>query len=116
MPEALMNYVTSHERFSVFGEKNRGQGADFVYENSNKRTKFFLPPGMPTAEMWRQVCWKGTDFSKLKENVSGNVKKSSKWYKKHDNEVTMMRCEISSCQFIKMSPQHLSDIISIDGQ
>ena len=78
MPEALMNYITSHERFSVFGEKNRGQGADFVYENSNKTTNFFLPPAMPTAEMWGQVCWKATDLSKLRENAIGNVKKSSK--------------------------------------
>ena len=53
MPETLMNYITSHESFSVSDEKNRGEGADFVHENSNKTTKSFLPPGMPTAETWR---------------------------------------------------------------
>ena len=116
MPETLVNYVTSHERFSVSGEKNRGEGADFVHENSNKTSKSFLSPGMPTAGTWRRVCRKATDLSKLKENALGNVKKSSKRCKKHDNEVTMMRREVTSCQFIKMSPQHSSDIISIDGQ
>ena len=65
---------------------------------------------------WRRVCRKATDLSKLKENALGNTKKSSKRYKKFDNEVTMMSHKIRSCQFIKMSPQHSSDIISIDGQ
>ena len=51
MPETLVNYLTSHESFSVSGEKNRGACADFVHENSNKTTKSFLPPGMPTADV-----------------------------------------------------------------
>ena len=103
--EKLMNYITRHESFSVSGEKNRREGADFVHENSNRTTKPFLPPGMPTAETWRRVCWKATDLSKLKENLLQNMKKSSKRYNKYDNKVTMMRREIRSCQFIKMSPQ-----------
>ena len=44
------------------------------------------------------------------------MKKSSKRYKKYDNEVTMKRREIRSCQFIEMSPQNSSYIIYIDGQ
>ena len=56
------------------------------------------------------------DLSKLKENALGNMKKSLKLYKKYDNEVTMMRREIRSNQFIIMSPQNLSDIISIDNK
>ena len=43
------------------------------------------------------------------------MKKSSKRYKKYDNEVTTMRREIRSCRFIKMSPEKSSDIY-IDGQ
>ena len=35
---------------------------------------------------------------------------------KYDNEVMTMRREIRSYQFIKMSPQYSSDIISINGQ
>ena len=92
------------------------EGADFVHENSNRTTKSFLPPGMPTAEMWRWVCQKATNLSKLKENAFRNMKKSLKLYKKYDNEVTMMRREIRSNQFIIMSPQNLSDIISIDNK
>ena len=57
------NYVTSHEIFSVSGDKNRG--VDFVHENSNKTTKYFLTSEMPTAEMWKWVCQKVTDLSKL---------------------------------------------------
>ena len=110
----INNYVTSHEIFSVSGEKNRG--VDFVHENSNKTTKYFLTPEMPTAEMWRQVCQKVTDLSKLKENMLENMKKGSKWYKKYDNKVLTMRYRIRLCQFNKMSPQHSSDIISIDSQ
>ena len=44
------------------------------------------------------------------------MKKSLKLYKKYDNEVTMMRREIRSNQFIIMSPQNLSDIIAIDNK
>ena len=105
MPETLMNYITRQESFSVSGEKNRGEGADFVHENSNRTTKSLLPPGMPTAETWRRVCQKRV----------GKYEKSSKRYKKYDNKVTMMRGEKRSNQFIKMSPQNSSDIISIDG-
>ena len=49
-----------------------------MHENSNKTTKYFLTPEMPTAEMWRQVCQKVTDLSKLKENMLENMKKGSK--------------------------------------
>ena len=60
MPEKLVNYITSYESFSVSGDKNRGEGADFVHENFNKTTKYFLPPGMPTTETWRRICRKAT--------------------------------------------------------
>ena len=40
--EKLMSYITRHESFSVSGEKNRREGADFVHENSNRTTKPFL--------------------------------------------------------------------------
>ena len=76
MPETLMNYITRQESFSVSGEKNRGEGADFVHENSNRTTKSLLPPGMPTAETWRRVCRKAADLSKLKENALGNMEKA----------------------------------------
>ena len=66
MAEMLMNYLTDHESFSVSDVKNRA-GADFELENSNKTTKSFLPPGMPTAETWRQACWKVTNLSNCKE-------------------------------------------------
>ena len=37
-------------------------------------------------------------------------------HKKHENKVTMMRHKIRSRQFIKMSPQHSSNIKSLDDQ
>ena len=86
-----------------------------MHENSNKTTKSFLPPGMPTAETWRQVCWKVTNLSNCKEK-SIRKRQSSKQYNKYDNKVMMMTCEIRSYQFLKMSLQHLSGIMSVDGQ
>lgn len=115
MPDTLLEHINSHESFSTSGEPNRGEGADFVHENSNRVTKSFLPPGMPTADVWKRVCRKATDLTKLKENALGNLKKSQKRYKKHDNEVTMMRREIRSLEYITMSPENFSQIKSIDG-
>ena len=42
--------------------------------------------------------------------------KSSKQCNKYDNKVVMMRCKIRTNQFVKMSPQHMSGIMSVDGQ
>ena len=42
--------------------------------------------------------------------------KSSKQYNKYDNKVVMMRCKIRTNQFVKMPSQHLSGIMSVDGQ
>ena len=115
MPDTLLEHINSHESFSTSGEPNRGEGADFVHENSNRVTKSFLPPGMPTADVWKRVCRKATDLTKLKENALGNLKKSQKRYKKHDNEVTMMCREIRSLEYMTMSPENFSQIKSIDG-
>ena len=55
MPDEIRSYVESHESFSPSGLQNRGQGGDFVQEESNRLIKSFLPPSIPSQEIWTRV-------------------------------------------------------------
>ena len=48
IPDRIRSYVEPHESFSSSGLQNRGQGADFVQEESNKLIKLLLPPSIPS--------------------------------------------------------------------
>ena len=66
IPDRIRSYVESHESFSSSGLQNRGQGGDFVQEESNKLIKLLLPPSIYTfPEIWTHVCRKNET---LKEN------------------------------------------------
>ena len=58
MPEPLKSLIQNNESFSLSGKQNAGQGCDFIHEELNKRVKSFLPPIMPTPDVWRRVCRK----------------------------------------------------------
>ena len=58
IPDEIRSYVESHESFSSSALQNRGQGGDFVQEESIKLIKSFLPPGIPSQEIWTRVVGK----------------------------------------------------------
>ena len=58
IPDEIRSYVESHESFSSSGLQNRAQGGDFVQEESIKLIKSFLPPGIPSQEIWTRVVGK----------------------------------------------------------
>ena len=66
-PDDLTIEMNKTESFSVSGENNRGQGADFVHEEKNKFIKSFLPPGVPNTEIWQRVSRKSETLKQLKE-------------------------------------------------
>ena len=56
-PSELATYLQKHESFSPSGKQNKAQGADFIHEEvPNRLVKSFLPPGMPTEDIWRNIC------------------------------------------------------------
>ena len=56
MPELLKSYLESHESFSLSNFYSRDQGGNFIREESNKLVKSFLPPDVPSAEIWRKFA------------------------------------------------------------
>ena len=111
MPDEIRSYVESHESFSPSGLQNRGQGGDFVQEESNRLIKSFLPLGIPSQEIWTRVCRKAETLKELKTSVCevGNVNLK---YKRYLNEETMIRRELRSTNLLSVSK---SDLKSVDG-
>ena len=46
-PPELNEYIHTTEVISVTGHLHKGEGGDFVLENTNKRLKTWLPTGVP---------------------------------------------------------------------
>ena len=108
MPDQIRSYVESHESFSPSVLQNRGQGGDFVQEEI---IKSFLPPGIPSQEIWTPVCRKAETLKELKTSVCevGNVNLK---YKRYLNEETMICRELRSTNLLSASK---SDLKSVDG-
>ena len=51
----MREYQEWNESFTGSGKTNCRQGADFIYKEISELIKNFLPPGMPTTEMWKRV-------------------------------------------------------------
>ena len=58
MPPELQQYQQENESFSTSNVSNHGQGADFIHEEINKLVKKFLPPKIPTQEIWEEFAEK----------------------------------------------------------
>ena len=114
MPEPLKSFIENNESFSLSGKQNAGQGCDFIHEELNKRVKSFLPPIMPTPDVWRRVCRKLKELEGIKESTIATVP-TTKNFKNFYNEITMLRREIRSSGILNFA--HLfSTIKSIDGK
>ncbi len=94
-PETLLTYLHNTEAFSKSGSTLGGQGADFVQEETNKEVCSFLPPGVITAEIWRRVCRKTDELTKMKNKLLNcsevNVSPQEHRYKRHDMEICLVR-------------------------
>ena len=58
MPPELQQYQQENESFSQSNVSNHAQGADFIHEEINKLVKKFLPPKIPTQEIWEEFAEK----------------------------------------------------------
>ena len=77
MPDVVLSHVNANASFTVSGYPNRHQGADFVHEEVNRDVKSFLPPGMPTPEIWLRVCRNTTVLKDMKQRAIRQVLRGS---------------------------------------
>ena len=119
-PSEISDYMKQNETFSRSGKQNRAQGADFIHEEiPNRLVKSFLGPGMPTKDIWINICRKATLLKEMKENViaKSGLSQSSDTDKRHlkyDLETTMIRKEIRSVRYLS-TPWESENLVSIEG-
>ncbi|XP_062592407.1 uncharacterized protein LOC134253831 [Saccostrea cucullata] len=55
-PPEVLAFIERHESYSVTGNDSKGEGGDFVLEAKNRETKRLVPSGVPTNQMWTNIC------------------------------------------------------------
>ena len=55
-PPSVRTMMQENESFTHTGTPNKSEGGDFVLENRNRRSKMFIPPGVPTKDQWLRTC------------------------------------------------------------
>ena len=113
----IIDHLEKNITFSVSGLPNKAQGADFVQEEQNKLVKSFLPPGMPTANVWQNISRKADSLKHIK-NVSLDSTDDYKFSQgkelRHDLVTTVMRREIRSHNVI-VNPQESRAMLGMSG-
>lgn len=51
------------------GNSCKGEGGDFVLESKNRKTKMFIPAGVPNQQKWLNVCRNIDRLEKVRENM-----------------------------------------------
>lgn len=73
-PSAVHDFIKQNESYSVSGNESKGEGGDFVLENLNRKSKSFMPPGLPSDEKWLTIS---RNIDKLDEVIENSRKKYS---------------------------------------
>ena len=58
----MKNFLSEFQAISVSGDPTRHEDMDFVLENVNKKSKSWIPRGVPTNKHWLRVF---RNFKKL---------------------------------------------------
>ena len=112
----IKNHIESYKSFTVSGVENRGEGADFIHEATNRKIKSFLPPGIPTPEVWKRVTRNATSLDQMKDSITSDAAKPPTYrYKRFDREVTIL-CQSIRFSGIASSPYEGNSIRSVDGK
>ena len=118
-PENMREYLQQRESFTTSGENKSGQGADFIHEEVNALIKSFLPPGIPTAEIWQRVCQKGNYLKDAKQRCLSTSEirsqQTPRLYNKFEQEVLMMHRELRKSSWVKC-PGIVQPLVGIEGK
>ena len=66
-PPVINGFIEGHESYSVSGNDSKGEGGDFILESKNRKTKMFIPAGLPDNNKWLQVCRNVDKLEKVNE-------------------------------------------------
>lgn len=91
---------------SLSGDPSRAEDWDFVLENINKKTQRWMPKGVPTDKLWRNVCRNVDPLEDLKTmhyDMAG-MKKPASFYRNRD-----MKKEIEEWRVVIRQSEFLSD-------
>ena len=111
-PPQLSKNIKENKSFTASGVVNKGQGADFLHEEVNKRVKSLLPPGAVTEDTWKRVCRNADKLEamKCKGITSSGIKQTKQAAKRHDYEETMMRRELRQVCNCPQKPRPLQSL------
>ena len=55
-PMEILRFIEENESYSVSGNDSKGEGGDFILEAKNRKTKMWIPSGVPDDKKWLSVC------------------------------------------------------------
>ncbi|XP_062603684.1 uncharacterized protein LOC134265484 [Saccostrea cucullata] len=68
-PDIVRQFLEDNESYSVSGNESKGEGGDFILEAKNRRTKMWIPSGVPENNRWLNVCRCIDKLEKVRSNV-----------------------------------------------
>ncbi|XP_062594161.1 uncharacterized protein LOC134255654 [Saccostrea cucullata] len=68
-PPEIRNFIENNESFSISGNCSKGEGGDFILESKNRKTKMWMPGGLPDEKTWLPVCRNIDRLEKVRDNM-----------------------------------------------
>ncbi|XP_061196610.1 uncharacterized protein LOC133204882 [Saccostrea echinata] len=70
-PEDIKQFITNNESFSASGHTSKGEGGDFLLEAYNRKTKCWMPPGIPDESRWLRSVRNVDTLDKMRKTFIG---------------------------------------------
>ncbi|XP_076087738.1 uncharacterized protein LOC143058159 [Mytilus galloprovincialis] len=104
-PHDILAFIEKNESYSVSGNESKGEGGDFVLENFNRKTKMWVPAGLPDKPKWLQVCRNIDILEKVHDHLHSifNTKQADDEYEfSYDisKEIFDFRCIVRQSKYL----------------
>ncbi|XP_062590244.1 uncharacterized protein LOC134251839 [Saccostrea cucullata] len=105
-PPAVNEFMRKNETYTVTGNESKGEGGDFVLENLNRKSKSFMPPGLPTDEKWLTISRNIDKLDEIRLNmqtIMGLTDKDSEYTYAYDisEEISAFRHIIRERKYLQ---------------
>ncbi|XP_062590246.1 uncharacterized protein LOC134251841 [Saccostrea cucullata] len=105
-PPAVNEFIRKNEAYTVTGHESKGEGGDFVLENLNRKSKGFMPPGLPTDEKWLTISRNIDKLDEIRLNmqtIMGLTEKDTEYTYAYDitEEITAFRQIIRESKYLQ---------------
>lgn len=68
MPSDVLELSNSYTSITTSGNESAGQDFDFILEEKNRQLKSWIPKGVPSDQIWQEVCRNNEPLELLKVN------------------------------------------------